>query len=352
MFKHLIHNLESCGHKIKITINSKDVLEQLLIEDNVRYENILPYRRSKNHFFSSLMSLLLKDLNILKLLFKNDYEMMIGTETALSHIGWLFRKPVFIMVEDDISVIRAASLASFPLAKYIVSPLICNLGKWNKKKIAYNGYQKIAYLHPDYFKPNIDFLEKSGLQCRKFFIIRVSGLSAYHDKGIYGLTEEIIFNTIQILKSYGTVVISSERKLSEYFAPFQIKLEVSKIHHYLYFAELLITDSQSMCVEASILGTPSVRYSDFSGRISVLEELEHTYGLTYGIHTSKTGSFYNKIKELLRNENLKKEWHMKRDKMLTGKIDVTAFWTWIITYYPYSIQMLKDNPDYQDRFYN
>ena len=37
---------------------------------------------------------------------------------------------------------------------------------------------------------------------------------------------------------------------------------------------MLVCDSQSMTVEAAILGIPSIRYSDFSGRIGVLEELE------------------------------------------------------------------------------
>jgi predicted glycosyltransferase len=47
-----------------------------------------------------------------------------------------------------------------------------------------------------------------------------------------------------------------------------------------------------MAVEAAMLGTPSVRFSSFSGKIRVLEELEHTYKLTVGILPSEPRSYF------------------------------------------------------------
>jgi hypothetical protein len=37
-------------------------------------------------------------------------------------------------------------------------------------------------------------------------------------------------------------------------------------------------------------------------------------------------------------------------KMLLEKIDVTAFMTWFINSYPKSVEIMKENPDYQYRF--
>ena len=107
-----------------------------------------------------------------------------------------------------------------------------------------------------------------------------------------------------------------------------------------------------MAVEAAILGTPSIRFSDFAGRIGVLEELEHKYGLTYGIKTSEPEKLYAKIEELLRFPNLKEEWQKRRQKMLSEKIDVTAFMVWFIENYPESAKVMRENPDYQFRFMN
>ncbi len=35
-----------------------------------------------------------------------------------------------------------------------------------------------------------------------------------------------------------------------------------------------------MIAEAAVLGTPSIRFNDFVGKLGYLEDLEHKYGLT------------------------------------------------------------------------
>ena len=58
------------------------------------------------------------------------------------------------------------------------------------------------------------------------------------------------------------------------------------MHHVMAFASLYIGDSQTMAAEAGVLGVPFVRFNDFVGRIGYLRELEDTYHLGYGIHAS------------------------------------------------------------------
>ena len=41
---------------------------------------------------------------------------------------------------------------------------------------------------------------------------------------------------------------------------------------------------------------------------------------------------------------------MLKEKMLSGKIDVTAFMVWFIENYPNSVKVMKENSDYQIRF--
>ena len=114
--------------------------------------------------------------------------------------------------------------------------------------------------------------------------------------------------------------------------------------------EFLICDSQSMSVEASMLGVPSIRFSSFSGRISVLEELEHNYQLTFGVNPNNSELLLTKLKELLSIQNLKEIFHNRRSKMLSDKIDVTAFLVWFIENYPKSKIIMNKNPDYQNNF--
>lgn len=347
MFKHVIKNLVKNGHIIKITINTKDILEQLLIADGIPYENILPERRKRNTKLSALFTLVKKDFKLFPIQNKGKYDLLVGTETALSHVGWLFRKPVLIMDEDDIAVVPEVARISFPFATHIVSPASCNLGKWSKKKISYEGFQKTAYLHPDYFKPNRDVVEKILTGNQRYFLLRVSGLSAYHDSGKNGFTLEILRKIIQILTPYGKVLLSTERSLPQDLSPYLFETEVTNIHHFLFYADLIIADSQSMSVEAAMLGTPSIRFSDFAGKIGVLEELEHIYGLTFGIKVSEQEKLYEKINELVNTRDLRKIWQSKRQKMLADKIDVAAFWSWLIENYPNSVSVLKENPAFQ-----
>lgn len=350
MFKYVIRNLILKGHTIKITINTKDILEQLLIADGIQYENILPKRRKRNTKLSALLTLLKKEFKIFQIQLVGNYDLLVGTETALSHVGWLFHKPVLIMDEDDVSVVPEAARISFPFATHIVSPVTCNLGKWSKKKISYNGFQKTAYLHPAYFKPQEEIIRKTINKNTKYFMIRASSLSAYHDNGIKGFTEEIIRKVIEILTPFGKVLLSTERKLPEDLSQYLFKTEISNIHHFLNYAEFLIADSQSMCVEAALLGTPSIRFSDFVGKIGVLEELEHKYGLTFGVKITQQKMLFEKINDLLNIKDLKEDWQAKRHKMLEDKIDVTSFWTWLIDNYPVSVSLLQKNPDFQNSF--
>ena len=47
---------------------------------------------------------------------------------------------------------------------------------------------------------------------------------------------------------------------------------------------------------------------------------------------------------------LKREWTRKRGKLLKDKIDVTAFMVWFIENYPQSFEIMKENPEYQEKF--
>ena len=76
--------------------------------------------------------------------------------------------------------------------------------------------------------------------------------------------------------------------------------------------------------------------------------------LSYGyevIATVDTGKkAIDKGIKLLNMKNLYEEWQNRRQKMLTNKIDVTAFLIWFIENYPKSVSIIKTNPDYQYKF--
>ena len=130
---------------------------------------------------------------------------------------------------------------------------------------------------------------------------------------------------IELLKKHGKVLITSEDKIDQQFEKHQLKISPERIHDLLHYAQLFVGDSQSMTIEAALLGTPSIRCNDFVGKCPVIEELEHKYGLTYGFKSDKEERMFSKIEELLQNRDLKREWQEKREELLQDKIDLTEW---------------------------
>ena len=100
-----------------------------------------------------------------------------------------------------------------------------------------------------------------------------------------------------------------------------------------------------MAAEAAVLGTPSIRFSGFVGKLGYLNELEHTYGLTFGIPTAQPEKFLSTVKALIEQKDLKAKWQQKRRRMLDDKIDVNAFITKVIeeTMQPFSLGVIASD---------
>ena len=257
LYKNTIKVLKENGHQTQIIIKTKDILEELLNNDGINYYNILPKGRAANRI-SIFIGLIVREVRIAKFLKRNKIDIMVGSEPAIAHNGKLFGIPTIITVEDDTHIIPYFAYLTYPFTNAILAPSSCNLGKWNFKKTGYDGFQKLAYLHPKYFKPNMDKIKKLAGN-KKYFLIRLSKLSAHHDFNIKGISDSILKETINILQKYGNVYITSEREIEQEFEKYRININVNDIHHVLYYAEMLIGDSQSMTVEAA-----NTRHSKFA----------------------------------------------------------------------------------------
>lgn len=337
------------GNQIKILIKTKDILEDLLKEDGWKYENIQIVPR-KNTKWSILIASLARTWRVYNAARSFRADLLIGTDSSIAQAAWLCRKPSITTLEDDIEVIYNLARLTYPFTSSILVPMPCRVGKWEKKRIPYYGYMKLAYLHPNRFSPNYLIINKYRIT-GNYIIVRLAKLAAHHDIGIKGLSISLVHRIINIAKELGySVYISSESSIDSSLAPYQLNIDPIDIHHVLAFASMIVSDSQSMSVEAAMLGTPSIRFSDFAGRISVLEELENNYHLTFGIKTTDVDTLENKIHDLLSLPDLKSEFVSRRNRMLTEKIDVTAFLTWFIENYPESKRIILNNPDFQWRF--
>ncbi|MBW7941832.1 MAG: hypothetical protein H3C64_05385 [Candidatus Kuenenia stuttgartiensis] len=331
LFKTAVKILQSKGYETQYLISNKDVLEKVLIADGVPYIKLIEQgRRSKDWYsvlFKGGLDILKKDYLLYRVVKKYKPSILIGTDISITHVGKVLGIPSLFFNEDDYAINKLACILSYPFATKIVSPNICSVGKYEKKKIPYNGYQKIAYLHPTYFTPDYALISNLIGKDERYFIIRLVSLTAGHDvtgkhKGLEG---DLVDKIIERLKPHGRIFITSEKKLDPKYERFALKIKPNLMHHLMAFATLFIADSQSMCLEAGLLGTPYIRYNDFVGKISVLNELENQYELGFGISPQYPDQLLNTLDRLMKMPDLKARWKEKTKKVFEDKIDVSSF---------------------------
>jgi predicted glycosyltransferase len=349
LFKTTISEFEKKGVTCIILIKTKDVLESLLKNDNLKYINIQEDSR-KTGKLNLVVSLVQKTSKIFQIVKQNKPDFLIGSAVELTIVGKLLGIPSFIFFEDDFIEVKQFAKIAGPLATELICPISCSAWKWERRAIKYSGYHELAYLQPKYFIPDSIIAKKTLDLSKKNFIIRLSALNAYHDDNVSGININFATKIIELLKPYGNIYITSERELEPEFEKYRISIKPTEIHHAMAFSDLYIGDSQTMAAEAAILGVPSLRYNDFVGKLGYLEELEHKWGLTFGFKTNQQELLLEKLKELLQQKNIKQVWEQKRKAMLNDSIDVNAFMTWFIENYPASKKEIKNSPEFWAKF--
>ncbi len=351
LFRNTIDELKKHGHKIIITIKSKDVLGKLLEESNHEFINVAPKTR-KDSRTGILSGVIQRSINHLKIALREKPDMYISTSAEFAPICRLLGIKSVGVFEDDLILFPKYSTFLVPFLNHQICPVSCNAAKWNnhRKTIKYNSNQELAYLRPAHFTPDINKVKEVFDLNQKNFFIRFAKLTAWHDEKKTGITDELAIKIVGLLEKFGKVHISSERELAPQFEKYRVKIKTSDILDILFYADLYIGDSQTMTAEAAVLGTPALRFNDFVGKLGYLEELEHKYDLTYGIPTDQPEKLYKKIDELMQHNNVKEEWKLKREKMLLQTIDTTKFLVWFFENYPQSAKTMNTNPAYQNNF--
>jgi len=347
IFKNVLIAFDKKGVDYSIVIKKKDLLEDILKISGYTYTIIREGRSDSK--LGMLYSVLKMESGMVRFISKNKINLLIGS--SLSFAGRVIsRINVVAVSEDDAIVVPNYAKLVYPFANNVLSPVVCDNGKWNRKSVKYQSYHELAYLHPNHFTPDSKVVEKYFPAYTPYFIIRFAKLNAYHDIGIKGINTVIAQNIIDILKPHGDIYITSERELEPQFERYRIKINPLDMHHVMAFAQIYIGDSQTMAAESGVLGVPFVRFNDFVGRIGYLNELEDVYKLGYGIKTNELEKLYSTIRELINMKDRTAIFAERRAKMLSEKIDYAQFLTWFIENYPESARIMKENPDYQYRF--
>ncbi len=346
-FKYIIRNLEKDNHEIRICVREReDIVKKLLEYYDFNYKNL---EKNKPGLFNKAIAMFKNDYKLIKISKRFNPDIYVSLASPYSaQVSKLLGRHSITFTDSEPTGLTLA--LTMPFTDVILTPNGFNrdLGK---KQIRISGYKELAYLHPNWYKPKSDILKILGIsKYEPYVILRFSAFDANHDIGIKGFSLEDKRRLVKELGKYAKVFISSEVELPLDLEKYSMDIPQNRMHDALYYASMLVGDTQTSTTEAACLGTPAVRCNSFVGQndMSNFIELETIYGLIFNYNIPDKA--IEKSIELIQQQDIKEKWANKKEKLHNEKIDVTAFLTWFIENYPESSRMVRENPSFQERF--
>lgn len=343
-FKNFIKIMETQGHTFFVSARERSIIFYLLNKYKISYYD---RGKGKDGIIGKLFYMFAADLKLFfkALKFKPDIFISFASPYA-AQTAWLLRTPHIVL--DDTEHARFGHLFYKSFSKIFLNPA-CFQKDFGKKQIRFNSYSELFYLHPNHLITHPDILNLLGVsEKEKFVLLRFVSWKASHDIGHSGLDLSTKKQLVDLLIKNGyRVFISSEGENKDpFFDKYVIKISPDLIHHVMAHANLLVTEGATMASECAMLGTPAIYVNSLDA--GTLREQEDKYQLIHGFRSS-TGVI-EKVTEIINSPDTKETYQLSRKKMLSEKIDLTAFLVWFIENYPDSVNIMKENPDYQNRF--
>lgn len=345
LFKNFAFEMLKKDNELLFTCREKEFEKQLLEFYGFNYKSFGNKYKSNAGKIWGLVEFDIKEM-IAALRFKPDILLSHGSMYA-AHASFLLRKP-HISLEDTFNFEQIRFYK--PFTDVILTGDYEHPGLGDKE-IRYKGYHELAYLHKSYFKPEKNIINELNIDINeKYVILRFVAWNATHDIGHKGLSYKNKLQAIKEFEKYARVFISSESELPDELNKYKMKVPPHRMHDALAFAALLYGESSTMAEECAMMGTPSIFLNNKSTYYT--KHLEKEYRLLFNYSESNKDQLKSIEKgiELLRTPGIKEKWQIRRNKMLSDKIDVTALMVWFVENYPESVKIMKRNPDYQNNF--
>lgn len=313
LFRHFIRHLRDNGHNPVTVTRDKDVTHRLLEHYGIEYKCL---SAAATNLPAMLWELAARDTGILALHRQTPFDFGFGTSVSIGHVSRITRMKSIVFSEDDDNAIPLQAWISYPFSDTICVPDCLRYKRWGAKRLKHNSYHELAYLHPNHFTPDPAVPAKYGLTPGKYAIARFCTLKANHDINAKGISTELWAEIAKLLDGLD-IIKSIEADKSHRIDPWDM-------HHILAFAKMIVSDSQTMTVEAACLGVPAVRINTFVDHSTVIEELEKKYRLALGFHPEDGRRAVETVKELVLSETAA-EWRIRRGNLLGDKRDLNQW---------------------------
>jgi predicted glycosyltransferase len=316
LFRNVAKSLIERGDRVTITTRDRGIIGRLLDHYN------LPHTvasRPRTGLVGSAIELLIHNGHVLRASLPARPDFLVGTSVSVAHVGRLIGRPSIVLNEDDADYVPLFARITYPFASRIVIPSILRDPKTSRVR-THKSYHELAYLHPDHFTPDPRALAHLGVSTGEpFIIVRLVELTAHHDVGAKGLAIAQVERLVAALQPYGRVFVNGEGDLPASLREHAFRAPPEQMHSILAFAKMLVSDSQTMTMEAAVLGRPAIRCNTFVGKCSVITELEDRYQLAWGFQPSQFDVMLEAIRAMLADSGLEAAMAARRARMLTEK---------------------------------
>jgi predicted glycosyltransferase len=315
LFKNFIAYLKNEGHECIVVIRDKDVTRKLMEYYKIEYECLSSPGKGLFDAFKELIS---RTYKIIRLHKKHSFDYAFGTSVSIGFLTLFSRGKVisYNLNEDDDAVVPLYCWLAYPFSTFICNPDCLKFKRWKKKRLLHNSYHELAYLHPDNFSADKSILNKYNLKPGRYIIARFSALTAHHDVNAEGISKELWTRIESLLKGYE--IVKSIENASTH------TIEPQDMHHILAFAKMVVSDSQTMTIEAAVLGIPALRINTFIGKSTVIDELEKKYSLAVGIQPGNMNDITDTLKSMLEKKALS-EGKKKLKRLFQDKCDLNKW---------------------------
>lgn len=335
-FRNAIQALQQKGHKFLITTRDKEIAIDLLKSYGFSY---ICTGKNKGGILNKVTGMLRNIVAIYRAArkFKPDVFFSFYSPFA-AQVGWLMRKPVIGFADTEFA--KLSIKLTKPFTTYSFTPA-CFTTELGTNHFRFRGYMETFYLHPRYFTPDEEVLQKLGIDSSTpFFLMRFVSFTAGHDIGETGIDDRSKLLIAEYLSKRGKLFISSEGKLPPQFEQYRLKSAPRDFHHLLAFATLYVGEGITTASECAHLGTPAVLINSLS--TGYIHE-EAAMGLLY--YLKNADGALEKVKEILETPNAKEIFKERKEVMLRNTIDCTEFLTWLLDTFPGSIGQLLANKE-------
>jgi uncharacterized protein len=335
-FRNLACKLKEAGYRVLILARRKEISQQLL--EAFQLDHVLLGRQAGGGILRKVLRLpgiYWQYINVLRQ-FKPDI-ILSRFSPQSSHLAWLFRIPHIGYTDSEFAKKLDAFTVPFVRTRITSAYYNRNLGKNHYRFL---GNTELFYLHPNHYRPDSSVLDLLGVQeGEPYTIMRLVSWDAHHDVGHKGLSEDMKRYITEVISKRMKLFISSEAPLPPQLEQYRFTPPPHRMHDALALASLYVGEGITMASEAAMLGIPAILINPQT--CGYLED-EASAGLVVSLRDETR--LPATLEKFLATTDARKKARQLRDEYLLDKCDPTAFFFWLVSNYPGSLQALQANP--------